>query len=66
MAHPVFEENLNLTEDEIKIYKVLRKTMLISISEIAPYTSFGKSKTTQLLQEMGQKGIIKVKGRGKL
>lgn len=41
MTHPVFEEKSNLTEDERKIYKVLRKTMLISISEIAPYAPFG-------------------------
>lgn len=65
MVLPVFEENLNLTEDERKIYKILSKTMLKSISEIAPYAPFGKSKTTQLLKDMGQKGIIKVEGRGR-
>lgn len=65
MVLPVFEENLNLTEDERKIYKVLSKTMLKSISEIAPYAPFGKSKTTQLLKDMGQKGVIKVEGRGR-
>ena len=62
---PVFEKNLNLTEDERKIYKILSKTMLKSISEIAPYTPFGKSKTTQLLKEMGKKGIVKIEGRGR-
>lgn len=62
---PVFEKNLNLTEDEKTIYKVLSRTMLKSISEIAPYVPFGKSKTTQLLKDMGQKGIIKVEGRGR-
>lgn len=36
-----------------------------SISEIAPYVPFGKSKTTQLLKSMGQKGIITVEGRGR-
>jgi ATP-dependent DNA helicase RecG len=65
MVLPVFEENLNLTEDERKIYKILSKTMLKSISEIAPYAPFGKSKTTQLLKDMGQKGVIKVEGRGR-
>ena len=39
---PVFEKNLNLTEDERKIYKILSKTMLKSISEIAPCVPFGK------------------------
>ena len=40
--------------------------MLKPISEIAPYEPFGKTKTTQLLKEMGEKGVvtIEVKGRG--
>lgn len=62
---PLFEKNLNLTEDEKTVYKILSKTMLKSISEIAPYVPFGKSKTTQLLKEMGKKGVIKVEGRGR-
>ena len=62
---PVFEKNLNLTEDERKIYKILSKTMLKSISEIAPCVPFGKSKTTQLLKEMGKKGVVKIEGRGR-
>ena len=39
--------------------------MLKPISEIAPYAPFGKSKTTQLLKNMGQKGVITVKGKGR-
>ncbi|KAI4445892.1 hypothetical protein C823_000409 [Eubacterium plexicaudatum ASF492] len=62
---PVFEKTLNLTEDERKIYKILNKTMLKSISEIAPYVPFGKSKTTQLLKGMGKKGAVKIEGRGR-
>ncbi len=62
---PVFEKNLNLTEDERKIYKLLNKTMLKSISEIAPYVPFGKSKTTQILKEMDKKGVVKIEGRGR-
>jgi len=62
---PVFEKNWKLTEDEKKIYKFLSKTMLKSISEIAPYAPFGKSKTTQLLKEMGNKGVVKIEGRGR-
>lgn len=42
-----------------------RITMLKSISEIAPYAPFGKSKTTQLLKEMGKKGVVKIEGRGR-
>ena len=62
---PIFEKNADLTEDEIVIYKLLSKTMLKPISEIAPYAPFGKSKTAKLLKEMCQKGVITVEGKGK-
>ena len=62
---PVFEENINLTEDERTVYKILSKTMLKPISEIAPYVSFGKSKTIQLLKEMNKKGIVVIEGKGR-
>ena len=62
---PVFEKNADLTEDEIIIYKLLSKTMLKPISEVAPYVPFGKSKTIKLLKEMCQKGVIAVEGKGK-
>ena len=65
IALPIFEKNLNLTEDERKIYKLLSKTVLKPISEIAPYAEFGKSKTTQLLKEMNKKGIVKIDGKGR-
>ena len=62
---PIFEKSADLTEDEIVIYKLLSKTMLKPISEVAPYVPFGKSKTIKLLKEMCQKGVITVKGNGK-
>ena len=62
---PTFEKNADLTKDEIIIYKLLSKTMLKPISEVAPYVPFGKSKTTKLLKEMCQKGVITVEGKGK-
>ena len=62
---PVFEKNLNLTENEQTVYQFLSKTMLKPISEIAPYVPFGKSKTTQLLKGMEQKGIVIVEGKGR-
>lgn len=65
IALPVFEKHLDLTEDERKIYKILSKTMLKPISEIAPYAPFGKSKTTQLLKNMGKKGIVRIEGKGR-
>ncbi|MCD8125285.1 MAG: putative DNA binding domain-containing protein [Lachnospiraceae bacterium] len=62
---PVFEKNLELTEDERKIYAVLSRTMLKSMGEIAPYVPFGKSKVTQLLKDMNQKGIVCIEGKGR-
>lgn len=62
---PVFENNLNLTDDERTIYKILSKAMLKPISEIAPYVPFGKSKTTQLLKDMADKGVVAVEGKGR-
>ena len=62
---PIFEKNANLTEDEKVIYKLLSKTMLKPMSEIAPYVPFGKSKTTQLLKDMGQKGVVTIEGQGR-
>jgi len=62
---PILEKNYNLTEDERSVYAVLSKTMLKPISEIAPYLPFGRSKTTQLLKDMGHKGIIKIEGKGR-
>lgn len=62
---PIFEDDLNLTEDEKVIYKLLSKNMLKPISEIAPYAPFGKSKTTQLLKDMGQKGVVTIEGKGR-
>lgn len=65
IALPVFEKDLNLSEDERMVYQILSKTVLKSISEIAPYVPFGKSKTTQLLKDMEKKGVVKIEGRGR-
>ena len=62
---PILEENANLTEDERAVYKVLSKTMLKSISEVASYVPFGRSKTAQLLKEMEKKGVVAVEGKGR-
>lgn len=62
---PIVEENLNLTDDERAVYKVLSRTVLKSISEITPYVEFGKSKVTQLLKEMNKKGVVIIEGKGR-
>ena len=62
---PIFEANVNLTEDEKVIYKSLSKTTVKSISEITPCVPFGKSKTIQLLKAMGEKGVVTIEGKGR-
>ncbi|MDO4437947.1 MAG: ATP-binding protein [Eubacteriales bacterium] len=62
---PLFEKNANLNEDEKVIYRLLSRNMLKSMSEIAPYVPFGKSKTTQLLKDMSEKGVITIEGKGR-
>ena len=61
----VIESWSRIKMDEKVIYKLLSKTMLKTMSEIAPYVPFGKSKTTQLLKNMGEKGVITVEGKGR-
>lgn len=62
---PVVENDWNLTDDERKIYHILSKTVLKSMGDIAPHVTFSKSKTTQLLKNMAEKGIVKIEGRGR-
>lgn len=62
---PVFEEKGDLSDDEREIYKLLSKAVMKPISEIVPYVSFGKSKTTQLLKDMEKKGVIIIEGKGR-
>lgn len=62
---PVFEEKEDLSDDEREIYKLLSKAVMKPISEIVPYVSFGKSKTTQLLKDMEKKGVIIIAGKGR-
>lgn len=62
---PIIENDWNLTDDERKIYHILSKTMMKSMGDIAPHVAFSKSKTTQLLKNMAEKGIVKIEGRGR-
>lgn len=64
---PIFIENSNLTDDEMVIYNVLNKFTFKSISEIMSIDtiSFGKSKVTDLLKKMENKGAVVIEGQGK-
>ena len=62
---PVWESNLDLTEDEKIDIRDIKQKQVEIYGEIAPYVSFGRSKTTKLLKEMEEKGIITVEGKGR-
>ena len=57
--------DLDLTEDEAAVYKVLSKVLPRSISEITAAVPFGKSKTTMLLKRLGDKKIVTITGNGR-
>lgn len=62
---PVIEKHPEMTKDELAVYKLLSSTMPKSISEIVPFTEFGKSKTTDILKKMGKKGLVTIEGKGR-
>lgn len=62
---PVFEKDLKLSEDERVVYKTLSATIRKSIGEIVTDVPFGKSKLSQLLKKLEQKGIVVIEGNGR-
>ena len=64
---PLIKKHLDLTADEMKVYNLLSRNINRSISEILSSASlgFGKSKTTELLKKMEEKGIVAVEGKGR-
>ncbi len=61
---PVYEERLDLTEDERQVYKVLSKNESKPMSILSAEVPFGKNKITSLLKNMESKGLIIIEGRG--
>lgn len=64
---PLISNRRNLTDDEAKVYALLSRNTNKSMSEIlsSPDLTFGKSKTTELLKKMEQKGLVIVEGNGR-
>lgn len=62
---PVVEKNLDLSDDERKIYGLLSRQTLKSISDIKPNTAFGKTKITQLLKKLMNRGLVITEGNGR-
>lgn len=61
---PVLEQKYNLSDDEAKIF-VLLKNREMSSSAIAEYTVFGKNKVITILKNLVDKGYVSVSGQGR-
>lgn len=61
---PVLEQKYNLTDDEAKIFELL-KNREMSSSAIAEYTGFGKNKVITILKNLIDKGYVSVSGQGR-
>ncbi|MBQ7703777.1 MAG: putative DNA binding domain-containing protein [Firmicutes bacterium] len=64
---PLLEHDLKLTRDEKAVYDALSKTMPKQISEVLAYPNitFGRSKVSELLHSLSDKGIVTVEGNGR-
>lgn len=62
---PVFKKKMNLSEDEMKVYELLSRYTLKSIRDIMPNVPFGKTKTTNLLKNMINRGVVGIEGEGR-
>jgi len=61
---PVSEEKNNLTEDEKRVYSLLKRRRLSS-SEIVKATGFGKTKAVSILNNLVAGGYIETTGKGR-
>ena len=61
---PVLRMDNNLSEDEDRIYSLL-KGKLLSSSTISAGTGFGKSKTVTILNKLVKEGYIQIHGTGR-
>jgi len=64
---PLIRKQLNLSADETKVYDLLSKNINKSMSDIlcSPSFEYGKSKTTELLKKMEEKGVVVKEGNGR-
>lgn len=62
---PIYNTNISMQNDEQIIYDVLSKAKVMSISEIMPHVSYGRSKVKNLLKKMENEGMVKIEGNGR-
>lgn len=58
---------MDLSPDELAVYRVLSKSINKPISEImaSPDIEFGKSKVTEILKRLANKKIVDIEGTGR-
>ena len=61
---PILSSKVDLSEDYNKVYDLLRNQSLAS-SAIIKATGFGKNKTVLILNELVEKGYVKMIGNGR-
>ncbi|MBR5973969.1 MAG: putative DNA binding domain-containing protein [Clostridiales bacterium] len=64
---PLLSDNMDLTQDELAVYRVLSKNINKPISEImsSPSIEFGKSKVTEILKRLASKKLVEIEGTGR-
>ena len=64
---PLLSEKMDLSPDELAVYRVLSKSINKPISEImaSPDIEFGKSKVTEILKRLANKKIVDIEGTGR-
>ena len=64
---PLLSEKMDLSPDELAVYRVLSKSINKPISEImaSPDIEFGKSKVTEILKRLANKKFVDIEGNGR-
>ena len=52
------EERIELSEDELKVYNIIKEKKEILQSELSKLTGFAKSKITEIVKSLEEKGLI--------
>ena len=62
---PVISGKYNVTDDEDRVVSALENGAQLASSEIAKKSGFTKTKTLRLIEELKEKGYVKVTGNGR-
>ena len=62
---PIVSDNMEMTTDEEKIYKLLETGKQLSSSEVAIMSGYSQAKTIRLLKKLKEKKYIRILGNGR-